>query len=133
MRYAIGGAASNRIQAKAAGEGRPVRQDERTVSGRELVGEAINLAAGLGILLLPLAPFALPALALAALGVSLATSDRLVAQPGELRLWRGRHQPTSTRWAITAPAPHRSSIAGRRLPSGHRSPAATTATTAPRR
>lgn len=41
-----------------------MQQDERTLSGLDFFGEVSDLAAGLGMLVLPLAPFALPALAL---------------------------------------------------------------------
>ena len=39
-------------------------QNETTVSGLDFLGEVSDLAGGLGMILLPLAPFALPALAL---------------------------------------------------------------------
>jgi hypothetical protein len=63
-------ACSSRMQATGATTRRPVHQHERTVSGLDFFGEVSDLAAGLGILVLPLAPFALPALALTALAAT---------------------------------------------------------------
>lgn len=108
--HAIGRAAATRMQSTAARRETVVAQNARTVSGVDILGEVSDLAAGLGMLALPLAPFALPAFALTALAavalLILVVVGLVLAGPILLALhwWRSRDRRSSDANAVQAGA-----------------------------